>query len=153
MERLKYLEDGNKYRHERCWNAIHRATLAVVALGLVPYTVGKVASVLGWWIVLPPALGVVFACFSLAFVYGEITILEPVKEMYTSLQRQDALKEPTLDHGPVRDVRKMFNEAMKAKKRFRCFVVSFMGCLVGLGSLNCGYVLAHLHCLIAASGK
>jgi hypothetical protein len=153
LPQLGYLWDEYKYRHELCWKAIQLSTLATVALGLVPYTIQRVAMVLGWSLLLPPILGLAFAVFSLVFIHGELKILEPVKDTYTSLQKHYALHDIRLDPCARRDLARCFEVAVATKKLFPLFVKSFLASLIVLGALNVYYVADHLKDLITASGN
>jgi hypothetical protein len=90
---LTYLWTQYKYRHELCWQAIYKITVAVILLGIVPYIMNRYVSdelmklVRGWlWV--PPVLAMCLAAFGILVVNNELRLFAATKLAHYRLENQ-----------------------------------------------------------------
>lgn len=148
LDQLKYLWDEYKYRHELCWNAVFKATVSVVVLGVIPYSNLSIAKVLRSWILVPPVLSCILVLFSLWVVWNEIDIWKPVKSAYTSLQRDYTLGMNLTDL-LSNELNEQFRKARRGKTLFPWIVLGFMLILLVLSIGNCFLLCHYLDCLVS----
>lgn len=142
-EQLASLWDEYKYRHGLCWDAVYKVTAAVVALGMVPYINRHLEDQMDWYLLLPPILGTIFAWFSFRLIEAEFSIWQPVRNLYSRLQRQycvelvsDVCERKTLDSE--------FATAEDCKKEFGRRLTRFLICLFALSLINVAIILFHV---------
>jgi hypothetical protein len=92
-QRLAYLWTQYKYRHELCWQAIYKITVAVILLGLVPYIVEtsvskEVMKVIRSWLVIPPVLAMCLAALGILVVNNELRLFAATKLAHYRLESQ-----------------------------------------------------------------
>jgi len=88
LPQLEHLWNQYKYRHELCWSAVYKVTVAVVALGVIPYAKDALSRLLGYWMLAPAVLGSVLAGFGIALVNNELAIFANVKFAFHLLQNE-----------------------------------------------------------------
>jgi hypothetical protein len=89
IEDLKYLWDVYKYRHELCWSAIYKITVAVIALAALPYAAKPgLTGALGGWMLVPPVIGTAFAAYGIFVINNELHLFSKAKLAYHSLQNR-----------------------------------------------------------------
>jgi hypothetical protein len=86
LDRLKFLWEEYKYRHELCWKLIFQITVAVVAILVIPYTKENIAKSIGDWILALPAIAFILALFSRKRVSRELFILQIIRKKYRAMQ-------------------------------------------------------------------
>jgi hypothetical protein len=99
LKRAEYLWNEFQYRHDLIWNLVFRLTIAVVLLGIIPYTQSQLitrlrelswwilpSEVLSWWILAPPILGVVLAVIGFRRIRNELKHLAYIWDHYRPLQ-------------------------------------------------------------------
>jgi hypothetical protein len=92
-QRLTYLWTQYKYRHELCWQAIYKITVAVILLGIVPYIAKTYVSAelmtfvhnLLW---VPPFLAMCLAGFGMFVVNNELRLFAATKLAHYRLESQ-----------------------------------------------------------------
>jgi hypothetical protein len=89
LSRAEYLWNEFQYRHDLIWNLVFRLTIAVVLLGIIPYTQSDLIEMLGelsWWILAPPLLGAVLASIGFKRIRHELKHLNYIWCHYRALQ-------------------------------------------------------------------
>jgi hypothetical protein len=89
LKRAEYLWNEFQYRHDLIWNLVFRLTIAVVLLGIIPYTQSDLITRLGvlwWWILAPPILGAVLALIGFNRIQHELKHLDHIWDHYRPLQ-------------------------------------------------------------------
>jgi hypothetical protein len=90
LTRAEHLWNEFQYRHDLIWNLVFRLTIAVVLLGIIPYTQSDLIKMLGlafsWWILIPPLLGAVLAWIGFRRIRSELNQLEYIWCLYRRLQ-------------------------------------------------------------------
>jgi hypothetical protein len=99
LKRAEYLWNEFQYRHDLIWNLVFRLTIAVVLLGIIPYTQSQIitrlrelswwilpSGVLSLWILAPPILGVVLALIGFRRIRRELKHLDYIWDHYRPLQ-------------------------------------------------------------------
>jgi hypothetical protein len=91
LKRAEYLWNEYQYRHDLIWNPVFRLTIAVVLLGIIPYTQSQLIPGLeGFWLMIlllaPPILGVVLAYIGFFRIGHELEHLEYIRRYYRPLQ-------------------------------------------------------------------
>jgi hypothetical protein len=86
LELATYLWNEYQYRHDLVWRLVFRLTAAVVVLGIIPYTQGKVIDQIGMWIIVSPIFGVALAIIWSLRLKGELRHLDHIRGLYKPLQ-------------------------------------------------------------------
>jgi hypothetical protein len=90
LKRAEYLWNEFQYRHDLIWNLVFRLTIAVVLLGIIPYTQSDLIKMLGlifsWGILIPPFLGAVLALIGFNRIRHELKHLAYIWGHYRPLQ-------------------------------------------------------------------
>jgi hypothetical protein len=89
LKRAEYLWNEYQYRHDLIWNLVFRLTIAIVVLGIIPYTQSDLITRLGvlwWWILAPPILGAVLAGIGYNRIRRELKHLDYIADHYRPLQ-------------------------------------------------------------------
>jgi hypothetical protein len=89
LKRAEYLWNEYQYRHDLIWNLVFRLTIAIVLLGIIPYTQSDLITRLGvlwWWILAPPILGAVLAGIGFRRIRRELEHLDYIADHYRPLQ-------------------------------------------------------------------
>jgi hypothetical protein len=86
LELATYLWNEFQYRHDLVWRLVFRLTAAVVVLGIIPYTQGKVIDQIGMWIILSPIFGVALAIIWSRRLNSELRHLDYIWGLYKPLQ-------------------------------------------------------------------
>src|SRR5688572_18887760 len=76
LELATYLWNEYQYRHDLVWRLVFRLTAAVVVLGIIPYTQGKVIDQIGMLIIVSPIFGAVLAVLWSRRLDGELRHLD-----------------------------------------------------------------------------
>jgi hypothetical protein len=90
LSRAEYLWTEFQYRHDLIWNLVFRLTIAVVLLGIIPYTQSQLIEGLGEFLSLgvlaPPLLGAVLALVGFNRIRHELKQLAYIWGHYRPLQ-------------------------------------------------------------------
>jgi len=86
LELATYLWNEYQYRHDLVWRLVFRLTAAVVVLGIIPYTQGKVIDQIGMLIIVSPIFGAVLAVLWSRRLNGELRHLDRIRSLYRPLQ-------------------------------------------------------------------
>jgi hypothetical protein len=86
LELATYLWNEYQYRHDLVWRLVFRLTAAVVVLGIIPYTQGKVIGQIGMWIIVSPIFGVALAIIWSRRLKSELRHLVYIRGLYKPLQ-------------------------------------------------------------------
>jgi hypothetical protein len=86
LELATYLWNEYQYRHDLVWRLVFRLTAAVVVLGIIPYTQGKVIDQIGMWIIVSPIFGVALAFIWSRRLKSELSHLDYIRGLYKPLQ-------------------------------------------------------------------
>ena len=86
LELATYLWNEYQYRHDLVWRLVFRLTAAVVVLGIIPYTQGKVIDQIGMWIIVSPISGVALAIIWSRRLKSELKHLHYIRGLYKPLQ-------------------------------------------------------------------
>ena len=86
LNKLKFLWEEYKYRHELCWKLIFQITVAVVIILFVPYTKPDIANSLGDWTLALPIIAFILVLFSRKRLSNELRILDTIRAKYRKLQ-------------------------------------------------------------------
>ena len=86
LELATYLWNEYQYRHDLVWRLVFRLTAAVVVLGIIPYTQGKVIDQIGMWIIVSPISGVALAIIWSRRLNSELIHLDYIRGLYKPLQ-------------------------------------------------------------------
>jgi hypothetical protein len=99
LKLAEYLWNEYQYRHDLIWNLVFRLTIAVVLLGIIPYTQSQLitrlrelswwilpSGVFTWWILAPPILGAVLAGIGFRRIRRELKHLDYIAYHYRPLQ-------------------------------------------------------------------
>jgi hypothetical protein len=86
LELATYLWNEYQYRHDLVWRLVFRLTAAVVVLGIIPYTQGKVIDQIGMWIIVSPIFGVALAFIWSRRLNSELKHLDHIRGLYKPLQ-------------------------------------------------------------------
>jgi hypothetical protein len=86
LELATYLWNEYQYRHDLVWRLVFRLTAAVVVLGIIPYTQGKVIDQIGMWIIVSPIFGVALASIWSHRLDSELKHLDRIRDLYRPLQ-------------------------------------------------------------------
>jgi hypothetical protein len=90
LKRAEHLWNEFQYRHDLIWNLVFRLTIAVVLLGIIPYTqsdlIKMLGSVFSWGILIPPFLGAVLAWIGFRRIRSELNQLAYIWRLYRPLQ-------------------------------------------------------------------
>jgi hypothetical protein len=137
LKRAEYLWNEFQYRHDLIWNLVFRLTIAVVLLGIIPYTQSQLITRLeGFWVVIllvPPILGVVLAGIGFNRIRHELKHLEYIYGHYRPLQ------DHLIDYFPAED-KAAKGKAAKGKaakgKDFPRDIKIYTGTLAAMAGLN-----------------
>ena len=88
QEQLSYLWDEYKYRHGLCWQAVYKVIAAVLFLGGLLYVQPELTIDLGWFVLVPPILGTVFAMFGVYVVNNELKLFAYAKVAHNKLRER-----------------------------------------------------------------
>src|SRR5207237_9472613 len=83
---LTYLWTEYKYRHELCWTAVYKVSVAVIALAAIPYAKAAIPNEFRGCLVAPPLIGTILAAFGIIFVWNELDICAKVKLAHHTLR-------------------------------------------------------------------
>jgi hypothetical protein len=86
LELATYLWNEYQYRHDLVWRLVFRLTAAVVVLGIIPYTQGKVIDQIGMWIIVSPIFGVALAIIWSRRLNSELKHVDYIRGLYKPLQ-------------------------------------------------------------------
>lgn len=86
QEQLSHLWDEYKYRHGLCWQAVYKIIAAVLFLGGLPYVNPSLTKGLGWFVLVPPIMGTLFAVFGVFVVNNELKLFAYAKVAHNKLQ-------------------------------------------------------------------
>jgi hypothetical protein len=86
LELATYLWNEYQYRHDLVWRLVFRLTAAVVVLGIIPYTQGKVIEQIGVLIIVSPISGAVLAFLWSRRLNSELGHLDHIRSLYKPLQ-------------------------------------------------------------------
>src|SRR5690349_9343143 len=100
-DHLGYLWDQYRYRHSLCWKAVYKIVAVVIVLAVLPYAKPELTEPLGYWILIPPVIGTLFAAFGVFVVNNELRLFSQVKIAHHVLQEQ--LLQTVLTDQDVRD--------------------------------------------------
>ena len=92
-QRLTYLWTQYKYRHELCWQAIYKITVAVISLGIVPYIVKtsvdyELVKLVRNWLVVPPVLAMSLAGLGIFVINNELRLFAATKLAHYRVENQ-----------------------------------------------------------------
>ena len=92
-QRLTYLWTQYKYRHELCWHAIYKITVAVIGLAVVPYILetyvnDKLIETVSSWLVVPPVIAIGLACLGIFVINNELRLFAATKLAHHRLEDQ-----------------------------------------------------------------
>jgi putative effector of murein hydrolase len=119
LELATYLWNEYQYRHDLVWRLVFRLTAAVVVLGIIPYTQGKVIDQIGMWIIVSPIFGVALAFIWSRRLKSELIHLDHIRGLYKPLQ--DSL----------------FYKAHKGTERaFSIEILSYLGAVTVFAAFN-----------------
>ena len=135
MSELHYLWEEYKYRHQLCWSAIYQVTIAVLVLAVVPYTKDSLTALLKYWMLVPPAIGAVFALFGIFLVRNELALFAKVKLAYHTL-RDKFLDRIVTDQKSRDKVRSGIIPETMRRTAFDIYVFLFMGGITVLSFAN-----------------
>ena len=136
-QHLTYLWTEYKYRHELCWTAVYKVSVAVIALAAIPYAKAAIPNEFRGWLVAPPLIGTILAAFGILFVWSELDLFAKVKLAHHTLQ--DQFFDATLSDADIRGAAKHGLTVRKAwRTPFDWYVMVFM---VALLLLSGGHVL------------
>jgi cytochrome bd-type quinol oxidase subunit 1 len=85
---LNYLWNEYKYRHGLCWQAVYKIVAVVTVLGVLPYTKPDLTKLLGYWMLVSPAIGTLFAAFGILVVNNELKLFAQAKVAHHNLQNR-----------------------------------------------------------------
>ena len=139
-EDLAYLWDQYKYRHELCWSAVYKVTIAVLGLAVVPYANDSLTEFAKYGMLVPPVLGTAFAAFGVGLVKNELDIFGEVKLAFHTLQNT-FLEARIPDADTRRAVTHDITPRSVRKTRFDTYVWAFMIGLVTASFANTVFVL------------
>jgi hypothetical protein len=130
IDDLKYLWDEYRYRHELCWSAVYKVSAAVLAMAIVPYAKDTLTGIMGYWMLVPPALGALLAWFGRHLVSNELDIFASVKLAYHTVQT--SLLRALLPEGATLDaaVHSITPQNMRVTRFDRYVHVFMLGLLV-----------------------
>jgi len=148
-DELKYLWDEYKYRHQLCWSAVYKVTIAVVALAVVPYAQYKLIEDLhlGKWVLLvPPLIGTILAGFGIKLVLNELDLFGKTKLAYVTFQNK-FYEDKIVDTEIRKHVMEKIKPRSKTRTPFDIYVLVFMSGLTILSFLNlCYFVYRAIPC-------
>lgn len=88
QEQLSYLWDQYKYHHGLCWKAVYKIVVVVVVLTVLPYAKPELTKLLGYWMLVPPLIGTLFAAFGVFVVNNELRLFAKAKVAHHSLRNR-----------------------------------------------------------------
>lgn len=88
LEVVNYLWSEYRYRHELCWNAVLKISLAVLTLVAIPYVRNELTAQLGHWMLVPAAIGTGLAMFGIKVVRNELDLFAKIKLAYRIVQNR-----------------------------------------------------------------
>ena len=88
QEQLSYLWDQYTYHHGLCWKAVYKIVAVVIVLAVLPYAKLELTQPLGYWMLVPPVIGTLFAFFGLFVVNNELRLFANAKVAHHSLQNR-----------------------------------------------------------------
>ena len=86
FDRMKFLWEEYRYRHELCWKLIFQITIAVIIILIIPYTKTAIAKSIGNWIAILPVVSIILLWFSFQRLDRELDILHRIRKKYRDMQ-------------------------------------------------------------------
>lgn len=119
-EKLQFLWEEYRYRHDLCWRTVTQLTLCSTFLVALPYISPDVATGLKYWVLPLPGLAVALVIYGWLTMRNELHALDRVKTVYRRLQ-SNYLSSKFDERRPCLDV------------SFNFLVLTFIGILAVLG--------------------
>jgi hypothetical protein len=88
QEQLSYLWDQYTYHHGLCWKAVYKIVAVVIVLAVLPYAKLDLTKPLGYWMLVPPIIGTLFAFFGVFVVNNELRLFANAKVAHHSVQKR-----------------------------------------------------------------
>ncbi len=136
QEQLSHLWDEYKYRHGLCWQAVYKVIAAVLFLGGLPYVQPELTNDLGWFVLVPPIMGTLFAVFGVFVVNNELKLFAYAKVAHNKLQVrfiQSVMKNDEVEGKAVEKLN--INNPRGTQFDIYVYVLLIMVCILSAGNL------------------
>ena len=120
LERVRWLWDEYRYRHELCWNLLFKITLVTATISITPYLNKEIIGEAGRLVYFTPPIGILLALVGGIWLIKEALLLGIIRSEYRERQKQVLNK----------------NLHKENKSSFTAFIIIYMTLLTGLAILN-----------------